>query len=782
MIASVIVDVKVKNLNRPFSYIVPEYLTNIIEKGMRVKVPFGHREVLGYVVDLQDDYNEQMELKPISEVLDITPSLTEELLDLAFLMSKETSSFLVNCIQAMLPPAIKAKYQKKLIKLTENTCIDKYFLDKDEILFTDIDKADYHLVKKALIDNTVDFKYDIKDRVKIKYDSYLSLISDVKVRGSKQQEVINYLKENKEVLKKDLISDLNVSHQTINSLIEKNIIKERKVESYREPYENFIFSENFKHKLNESQEEAYKQITEDITIQNNNVFLLHGVTGSGKTEVYLNIIEYTLKLGKNAIMLVPEISLTPQIVYQFKMWFGDNVAVLHSGLSLGEKYDEWRKIRRNKVRIVVGARSAIFAPLSNIGVIIIDEEHETTYKQDEMPKYHAIEIAKTRAKTHNATLVLGSATPLLESYARAIKGVYKLVELPFRATNTLMPNTEIIDMADEFKAGNTSIISDKLHKAITDRLNKKEQVILLLNRRGYDNFIMCRSCGYTVTCQNCDISLTFHKASKRLKCHYCGYEQNVVSKCPKCGSIHIKGFGYGTQKVEEELIKLFPEARIIRMDYDTTSNKGEHEKIIKAFKDKKADILLGTQMIAKGLDFEDVTLVGVLSADTVLKLPDYKASEKTFQLLTQVAGRAGRHKENSDVIIQTYNPKHYAIVLASKYNYKAFFNQEMKLRKLGKYTPYYFMTQIVVTCDVFQETLKEANKIVNYIKKDISEEAVILGPVVPQIKRLNNLYSSQIIIKYKREPNLEKVLESIMLSYQDKMVNVIIDRYPNFLF
>lgn len=781
MIASVIVDVKIKNVNRPFSYIVPESFINIIEKGMRVKVPFGYREVLGYVVDLQDECHEDIELKPISDVLDIIPALTDELLDLAIKMSKDTSSFIVSCIQAMLPPAIKAKYDKKLIKLKSDESIDAYFLDKNEISLSTIDKKDYPIIKKAIEEKTLELVYEIEDKGKIKYESYILLIKDEDVRGKKQKAIIDYLKDKNEVLKKEVMEKLDVSSSTINSLIQKGIVKEIKKEVYREPYEDIDENDVVRHQLNTHQQLAFEKIIDSVQKNENKIYLLHGVTGSGKTEVYLNVIEETLKKGRNALLLVPEISLTPQIVYQFKRRFGDNVAVLHSGLSLGEKYDEWRKIRRDEVRIVVGARSAIFAPLNNIGVIIIDEEHETTYKQDEMPKYHAREIAKIRAKYHQAPLVLGSATPSLESYARAVKGLYQLLELPNRATNTLMPNTEIVNMTEEFKTGNTSIVSRKLYQAIIERLNKKEQIILLLNRRGYDNFVMCRSCGYTAICQNCDISLTYHKAEKRLKCHYCGYEQRLLPKCPQCSSIHIKGFGYGTQKVEEELYKLFPEARIIRMDYDTTVNKGEHEKIIKTFKNKKADILLGTQMIAKGLDFEDVTLVGVLSADTTLKLPDYKASEKTFQLLTQVSGRAGRHKENSDVIIQTYNPNHYAIVLAAKYNYIAFFNQEMKIRKIGKYLPYYFMTQIVVTSDVFQETLREANKLTKFIKDNLSEEAIVLGPVVPQIKRLNNMYASQIIIKYKKEPKLESILESIIISYQDKQVDVIIDRYPNFL-
>ncbi len=781
MIASVIVDVKAKNVNKPFSYIVPAYFETVIEIGMRVKVPFGYREILGFVVGMHDDISNQ-ELKPISDILDITPSLTSELLNLAEKMSKETSSFLINCIQAMLPAAIKAKYEKKLIKLNDNIDpkLSIYFKNKAEVKFSVINKEDYGLVKKAINNQALDLKYEVKDKLNIKYQSYLVLCKDQDISGSKQKQVIAELRLNGKTNKSDLMKLLNVSNSTINSLIKKGIIKEVQEEFYRDPYTADI-NPLVRHELNYEQKDAYKQIVNSIKIQDGKIFLLHGVTGSGKTEVYLHVIEEVIAMGKEAILLVPEISLTPQIVRIFKLRFGDNVAVLHSGLSMGEKYDEWRKIQKKEVKIVVGARSAVFAPFTNIGVIIIDEEHESSYKQDEMPKYHAIEIAKERASYYKATLVLGSATPSLESYARSVKNVYTLLELTKRATSTQMPTPRIVNMTEEFKAGNVSIISKELHEAIIDRLAKNEQIILLLNRRGYENFLLCRSCGFTLYCKNCDISLTYHKATNRLKCHYCGYEEAIPSVCPKCKSRHIKGFGYGTQKVEEELINRYPKARIIRMDYDTTSNKGDHERIINAFRNKEADILLGTQMIAKGLDFADVTLVGVLSADTVLKLPDYKSSEKTFQLLTQVAGRAGRHKENSDVIIQTHNPNHYAIVLAAQNNYKAFFNNEMKSRKLGKYVPYYFMAQLIITSDIFQETLKAGNKLVNFLKQNLSPECIILGPVVPQIKRLNNLYSAQIILKYKKEPNLEKVLENIIISYQEGQINVTIDRYPTFL-
>lgn len=783
MIAEVIVDVKVKNVNRPFSYIIPDYLEEVIEKGMRVKVPFGHREILGFVVKLKNNNDKVDHLKPILELLDITPSLTDELLSLAYKMSEETSSFLINCIQAMLPTAIKAKYVKKIVKIENDIdpSLNHYFNRNNEVDFNKIKQVDLNLIKKGINNNQLELKYEVKNKLNIKYEKIIELISDRDVTGKKQQAVIDYLSVQKKVNKNTLVNELHLANSTIKSLIDKLIIKETIIEVYRDPYQVREEDELLKHTFNEEQQHTFNEILASVKTEEKKIFLLHGVTGSGKTEVYLNVIEEVINQGQEAIMLVPEISLTPQIVRIFKLRFGEKVAVLHSGLSLGEKYDEWRKIRKQEVKIVVGARSAIFAPFTNLGVIIIDEEHEATYKQDEMPKYHAVEIAKIRAKSHKATIVLGSATPSLESYARAIKHVYQLLELTKRATLMEMPSTTIVNMTEEFKTGNLTIISKTLYDAIAKRLNKNEQVILLLNRRGYDNFLMCRSCGQTIMCPNCDITLTYHKFNNRLKCHYCGFEQSIIKQCPNCKSEHMQGFGYGTQKVEEELLRLFPHLRIIRMDNDTTSNKGDYEKYFNAFREKQADVLLGTQMIAKGLDFEDVTLVGVISADTILKLPDYKASEKTFQLITQVSGRAGRHKSDSEVIIQTYNPTHYAITLAAQNNFKAFFNQEMRLRKLGRYTPYYFMTQIIISDDIFQETLKEANKIHLFLKEQLSNDVILLGPVVPQIKRINNNYFSQIIIKYRKEPLLRKTLESILMSYQENKVNVTIDMYPNFL-
>lgn len=786
MIADVIVDVKVKNVNRPFSYHIPKHLEDMIEPGMRVVVPFGARRILGYVVNIREDEPVDFELKDIFETSDLIPSLTPELLQLAKQMAEDTASFYISCIQVMLPVAIKAKYRKLLVPNTEDLPLDlkPYFVSKRPVDVEDVRQEDLSRMKQAINDGLIELIYEVKDRASIQYDRYIRLIDDDPTklrRAKKQQLVVDYLKtKDRPILKNEIIETLAITPTVIQRLIDKGLVEEVAVERYRTPYEGIKQIED-KHILTPEQQKAYDTVRERIEHQEPATFLLHGVTGSGKTEVYLHLIEAVIEQGKEAIVLVPEISLTPQIVNQFKRRFGDEVAVMHSGLSIGEKYDEWRKIRNGQVKIAVGARSAIFAPFTNLGIIIIDEEHESTYKQEDMPKYHAVEVAKRRQEYHQCVLLLGSATPSLESYARAVRGVYELLEMNLRATQTALPQTHIVDMTVEAKKGNLSIISELLYASIVDRLEKDEQVILLLNRRGYNNFMLCRSCGGTVMCQNCDISLTYHKRSGKLKCHYCGFESRPPKHCPNCGSEHISGFGYGTEKVEEELKYLFPTTNILRMDVDTTSRKGAHEAILSQFQAKEAHILLGTQMIAKGLDFEDVTLVGVLMADTSLKLPDFRASEKTFQLITQVAGRAGRHKDHGDVIIQTYNPNHYAIQAASRQNYKAFFNQEMTLRRLGRYVPYYFMCQIVISSDTMSESYRQGERIRRFLQKELSEEAILLGPVIPSVGRIKNKYYTQLIVKYKKESNLKRALEQVLVTYNSQAVNVTIDMYPNFL-
>ncbi len=439
---------------------------------------------------------------------------------------------------------------------------------------------------------------------------------------------------------------------------------------------------------------------------------------------------------------------------------------MHSGLSAGEKYDEWRKIKRGEVKVVVGARSAIFAPFENIGIIILDEEHESTYKQDDTPRYHARDVAIKRAEYYNCPVILGSATPSLESYARASKGVYTMLTLTKRAKNQALPTVTVVDMREELKTGNRSMFSLPLAEAIRIRLEKREQIVLFLNKRGFSSFVLCRDCGTVVECPNCDISLTYHRAHEQLKCHYCGHEERVPLVCPECKSEHIRFFGTGTQKAQEEIAKLFPTARVLRMDVDTTRQKGSHERLLRQFSEGQADILLGTQMIAKGLDFPNITLVGVLAADTTLHLADFRAAEKTFQLMTQVSGRAGRHELPGEVFIQTYSPEHYAIELAKAQHYEPFYNMEMAARRQYGYPPFYFVTLVQFTHEDLLKVADFAEKGARYLKQNLSADTVVIGPTASAISRVNNRYRYQCLIKYKKEPKLTETLQQLIKYYR----------------
>ncbi|MCK5388467.1 MAG: primosomal protein N', partial [Candidatus Izimaplasma sp.] len=469
----------------------------------------------------------------------------------------------------------------------------------------------------------------------------------------------------------------------------------------------------------------------------------------------------------------------PMMVSRFKGRFGKDVALLHSGLSIGEKFDEWRKIRRKEVSVVVGARSAIFAPFTNLGIIIIDEEHTDSYKQDTLPTYHAKDVALVRSKYYNIPLLLGSATPSVESYYNALNGDYRLLEMKYRANKARMPEVFIEDMRFEFKGGNRSIFSKRLDDLITDRLDKQEQIILLLNRRGHSTFVMCRNCGEVIMCPNCDISLTFHDKTNSLKCHYCGHDEPNPLVCPKCNSKHIRYMGLGTERVEEFIHSRFPLAKVIRMDTDTTTFKGAHEKLLYDF-EHNGDILLGTQMISKGLDFPRVSLVGVLAADMSLSLPDYKAIEKTFQLLTQVSGRAGRHDIVGEVVIQTYNPDHYAINHAKTHDYHSFYETEMNIREIAGYSPFYNLVQIIVSDKDVRNVLREGTKIVMKLRKELEDDIIILGPVLPKISRINNFFRAQIIIKYKQSVVMDKVLKNIYYEFTE-LLSVSIDKNPTLL-
>jgi primosomal protein N' (replication factor Y) len=725
MYAEVLIEYPTKKIDKYFTYLVPERLKDIIKPGMKVQVPFGNRIINGFVMHLINTYNEEYELKEIVNIVDKELVLNDELMKLGKYIQESTLCPLISAYQAMLPSALKIK---------DNDTNYNYF-------------KTYIFLNKS------------KEEI-IKY------LNEYK-KNNKQSEILNKLLETEKLLKKDY------SISAINSLKSKDLIKEVKEQEYR--INKSSNNKLVKHKLNEEQLNAYNTIS---NTNKNEIFLLEGVTGSGKTEIYLNLINNVIENNKTAIILVPEISLTMQIVNRFYEWFGSNVAIFHSALSQGEKYDEYIKVLRGEVKVVVGTRSAIFTPLKNIGIIIIDEEHSDTYKQDNTPRYNAINVSKERCKYHNCPLVLGSATPTLETRARAIKGVYKHIKLTKRVGNSVLPNVEIIDMLPEVKKHNF-VFSDDLIANINDKLAKNEQVILLLNRRGYSTTITCSLCGFTYKCPNCDITLTYHKSTNNLRCHYCGYTIKNSNKCPNCSEEALSYLGLGTEKVEKELEKLIPTAKIIRMDQDTTSKKGAHEKIINDFKEHKYDILLGTQMISKGLDFPNVTLVGILNADTNLNIPDFRSNERTFSLLYQASGRAGRSSLKGNVILQTYNPDNYVLNCVKNNDFNSFYNYEMNIRHIMKYPPYYYLVGLKIISKDYNIAIEHANKVYKYLKDNLNNETIILGPTTANLFKFNNTYRFQIVIKYRFDNKLMNVLNDLDKLYINiNNVNLEIDIDP----
>ncbi|KXF72734.1 primosomal protein N', partial [Enterococcus faecalis] len=712
-VAKVIVDVPTMQTDQPFTYLVPENLNEQLAVGMRVEVPFGNgnRHVQGFVLAIEpvaatvlDETNVQ--LKELVAVLDLKPVLNTEMLALADYMKEKTFAFKITCLQTMLPSVMRADYQKYIYLTDElsEELQDQLFYGLEEISW---DQAQERGILPQLMalrkQQKVDIRYEVTTRNKVKMVRFIQAakefeqLEEIRLglrKGAKKKEQLLYYLQRlgtEKITAVKEMKELGFSTALLNEAAKNGWLTFIEKEAYRDPFANQTFEKTTALSLNAEQQVAVETILQSVQEQQSQTYLLEGITGSGKTEVYLQVIAEVLNQGKTAIMLVPEISLTPQMVQRFKSRFGEHVAVMHSGLSQGEKYDEWRKIERGEAEVVVGARSAIFAPIENIGVIIIDEEHEASYKQEETPRYHARDLAIWRSEYHHCPVVLGSATPSLESRARAQKNVYQRLRLTQRANQAAtLPTIDVVDMRQEVENGNVSSFSMSLQEKLQERLEKNEQSVLLLNRRGYSSFVMCRDCGYVLPCPNCDISLTLHMDSKTMKCHYCGHEERIPYRCPNCGQDKIRYYGTGTQKVEEELQTLLPDSRILRMDVDTTRRKGAHEKILRTFGEGQADILLGTQMIAKGLDFPNVTLVGVLNADTALNLPDFRSSERTFQLLTQVSGRAGRAEKPGEVIIQSFNPEHYAIQLAKAQDYEDFYTKEMYIRHRGDYPPYYF--------------------------------------------------------------------------------------------
>lgn len=724
MYVSVLTQIGVKAVDQTFFYHVPKLLENNIKIGVRVRIPFGNMILDGFVLGISDNSSyDNSKIKDIINVIDEEPVLNKEMLLLGKYMSDNLLASLSSCYQVMLPKALKA---------------------------------------------------EVKSNIKIKYDRYLHRIKSIEeidryIDNCKYESQINLLCKLKEG--DILITKMSSSINTIIKYGFASIIYE---ECKRYKYDGIS---NYK-RVNLTDKQRLVSDTIISSFGKSDTFLLYGVTGSGKTEVYMDVIEKAINNGKSAIMLVPEIGLTPQIVGKFISRFGNVISVLHSKLSDSERYDEYRKITDGEAKIVIGTRSAIFVPFNNIGVIIIDEEHTSSYKQDNNPRYSAINVAEWRSKYHNCPLVLGSATPSLESFAKAGNHVYKLLTLTERAGGSVLPNVNIVDMKEEVKKGNF-ILSDMLKNKIGEVLDRGEQAIILLNRRGYSSTISCKECGYVYKCPNCDITYTYHKSSNNLKCHYCGYSMVLPNKCSICGSDNLKDYGLGTEKLEETLNSLY-KAKIVRMDVDTTSKKGQHQKIIDDFGEHKYDILIGTQMIAKGLDFPLVTLVGVVSIDSSLTSPDYRASENTFQLLSQVSGRAGRSENKGEVIVQTFNPDHYAITLAKNHDYIDFYKEEMKIRKMLKYSPYYYMVLVSITSKDYELGFKEANKIGSYIRNNISSDSIVLGPTMANMFKVNNIYHYQIIIKYRKDDSLMKVLKFIIdMQVKNNKIDVSIDFNPS---
>ncbi|VUW97199.1 Primosomal protein N' [Streptococcus pasteurianus] len=793
-IAQVIVDVPLMQTDKPFSYIIPKDVEDQVTIGSRVHVPFGrgNRLLQGFVVGFSDTFdNTVTDLKAISEVLDFEPVLNAEQLELAEQMRHTVFSYKISILTSMIPNLLNSQYDKRLTP-TESLSSEErlaLFGEKESRLYSSFTEEEAKKVARLVQAGKITVDYLAKDKKNIKTEKYYYIqaekmaAADFSNRAKKRLELRDYLLEHPEDA---TMSDLHhlFSRDVVKFFVDNQLITVLEREKKRSDAYFDVATTDFLD-LNAEQAAVVEQVTSQIA-QESNPFLLEGVTGSGKTEVYLHIIDKVLKLGKTAIVLVPEISLTPQMTNRFISRFGKQVAIMHSALSDGEKFDEWRKIKSGQARVVVGARSAIFVPIENIGAIIIDEEHEATYKQESNPRYHARDVALLRAKYHKAVLLMGSATPSIESRARASRGVYQFLQLTHRANPMAkIPKVEIVDFRDYVGQQEVSNFTPYLLEKIADRLEKNEQVVLMLNRRGYSSFIMCRDCGYVDECPNCDISLTLHMDTKTMNCHYCGFEKSIPHTCPNCHSRSIRYYGTGTQTLYDELVKVFPQARILRMDVDTTRQKGAHQRILDKFGNHEADILLGTQMIAKGLDFPNVTLVGVLNADTSLNLPDFRSSERTFQLLTQVAGRAGRAEKEGEVLIQTYNPQHYAIQLAQKQDYEAFYAYEMGIRRQLAYPPYYFTVGLTLSHKDEQTVVRKSFELLQLLRQQLSDKIKILGPTPKPIARTHNLYHYQIIVKYRFEDNLENVLNQILDLTQlpeNKDLRLVVDYEPqNFM-
>ena len=712
--ANIIVDISHEKLDKTFQYLIPEELADEVRVGVLVDIPFGSRSITGYVVELTDEAEFDIDrLKPIAGVKKGSVPIESQLIELAGWMRKNYGGTMNQALKTVIPIKQKAKaIERKILKL---------IISKEEAIH-----------KLAL--------YEAKHST-----AKAKLLRELMDAGVLEQSLVT--------------QKLNVSTSTIKSLEKDKVIEIEVTKEYRNPV-NHLESKGYHLTLNERQQAVVDHITTDMENGKSKTYLIKGVTGSGKTEVYMELIAHTIASGKQAIVLIPEIALTFQTVMRFYNRFGDRVSIMNSRLSPGEKYDQYLRAKNGDIDIMIGPRSALFAPFERLGLIIIDEEHESSYKSEPIPRYHARETAIERARLNGASVVLGSATPSLDSYYHAKNGEYELLELTQRVQEKPLPSCEVIDLREELKNGNRSILSERLQELMEDRLAKKQQMMLFLNRRGVAGFMSCRSCGYVVKCPHCDVSLSQHNNGKMV-CHYCGYEEPEPSVCPSCGSKYISGFKAGTQKIEEVVQKRFPQARVLRMDFDTTRTKDSYEQILQAFANQEADILIGTQMIVKGHDFPNVTLVGVLAADMSLHISDFHAAERTFQLLTQAAGRAGRGNEPGDVIIQTYNPEHYAVLTAKEQDYESFYEQEIMYRQIGFYPPIWNLLLVMCTSENEKQLQYASEKLVKRLQGHVDNDMEfdrkpiqIVGPTDATIARVNDVYRKVIYIKTKDYQNL----------------------------
>ncbi len=777
MVAQIFVDVEHLAVDQPYDYHVPSHLEAVIEIGQRVIIPFGTRKITGIVIELKTT-SAHNQLKTIIDIVDPVPLFSDELLHLAKQLAFEHITPRMRYLNAMLPNALRMKYKKTLrVKQLNNLpkTLQSYFTSADTIVFDEKLKSHYKSIKEAIKNNDIDLDMELKQTQTVLKIPVVKLEKDTTVRGEKQQAIIDYLKERNGVERKILLQATNASSTSLKALENKGIVRILAKETYRE-IQSIGDIKDKTITLNKDQQSVYNTIVEHL--HEAKTFLLHGVTSSGKTEIYLNVVEKVLTQGKTAIIMVPEISLTPALTARFKARFKAQVAVYHSRLSIGERYDEWRRIKTGKAKILIGARSSVFAPLENIGIIILDEEHSDAYRQEENPKYDAKKIALTRAKHHNIPVVLGSATPSVESYYRALKNDYHLLTLKKRAEQSTLPTVAIIDMKKEFIEGNTSVFSKSLYAAMQKRFEKNEQTLLLINRRGHANFVLCRQCGHTIECDDCDVSMTYHHKKQQLKCHYCEATKPMPKTCPKCHSEHIRYMGLGSERVELELQKAFPTAKIYRMDRDTTQVKDGHAKLLHAF-ERDGDFLVGTQMISKGLDFDKVTLVGVLSADMALFVPDYYAKEETFSLLTQMAGRSGRRTIQGEVIIQAYRSDHPVLEDVKKHDYEHFYHEEIALRKKADIAPFKTMMALTITHRYQNTVFKTTANLVKKLKNTLPKSVRIIGPITPKYVRIQGKYRMHILLKTDTVTPVLKHLNPLVTSMITKDLTISLDYHPS---